>query len=178
MARSDEFGYREVTRPAAWIWLIIWGACLASLMGVGGKLLRIIGRDGMLGLVTGEGPTYLATAAILAALPFVFQWLFGRLTVGVAEDEVVAHFGSGPIRKRIPFGHIKDVRATTYNPLREFGGWGIRGFGKKRAWTVGGDQAVVLHLRDGVQLYLGCSTPLRLKERIETAMRLQPAEES
>jgi hypothetical protein len=177
VARPDAYVYKEVTRWPSWAALLVWGASLAALLGIGGALVTIVGRYGLIGLVTGEGAAYLATGVMVLLAPLVLHWLFGRLTIGVGTDEVVAHFGSGPIRKRIPFAHIKGVRSVKYNPIREFGGWGIRGMGTKRAWTIRGDQAVVLHLRDGVHLHLGSETPARLEERIETAMDLQRGSE-
>jgi hypothetical protein len=45
-----------------------------------------------------------------------------------------------------PLQEIEAVEVVRYHPIREFGGWGIRGWGKKKAWTVRGDQAVRLRL--------------------------------
>ncbi len=72
------------------------------------------------------------------------------------------------LRKRIRYDDILALESVKYSPIREFGGWGIRFAGKKRAWTARGDQAVVLHLADGMLLYVGSDNPLRLEERIRT----------
>jgi hypothetical protein len=60
-------------------------------------------------------------------------------------------------RKWVVFGFedIMKVEATTYNPLRDYGGWGIR-YGKKgKAYNVSGDQGVRLTLKDGKTVLIG-----------------------
>jgi hypothetical protein len=74
------------------------------------------------------------------------------------------------IQKHIPFSEIVDLDPVTYSPLREFGGWGIRfGFGGKRAWTIRGNRAVRLKLRNGKLFYLGSQDPEGLAEQIRMA---------
>ena len=70
------------------------------------------------------------------------------------------------------------MTAVQYRPIREFGGWGIRGMGNKKAWTISGDRAVVLEFQNGDSLYLGSQTPQRLRERIETAVKMHSSEEA
>lgn len=120
----------------------------------------------------------MAVDGVCLLMPILFHILFGKLTIGISEvrTEVVAAFGVGWIHKHIRFDQIVGVTDTLYRPIMEFGGWGIRGLGKKRAWTMSGDQAVVLELRDGTELYLGSDTPHRLRERIETSLKKHSAE--
>ena len=44
------------------------------------------------------------------------------------------------------------AEARTYAPLREYGGWGIRGLSRKRAYNVSGNRGVELSLVDGRKL--------------------------
>ncbi len=76
------------------------------------------------------------------------------------------------IRKKIPFGEIEGAEAVTYSPLADFGGWGIRWGGKKKlAWTVRGNRALLLHLRDGTRFFLGSDKPERIVPWVASAMK-------
>src|SRR5690606_36740581 len=90
-------------------------------------------------------------------------------SVRVDRDGVFLHLGSAPVlRRRVGFDEIEAVEVVRYRPLREFGGWGVRGWGRKKAWTVRGDRAVRLELTGDRMLYIGSETPQRLAARIRT----------
>lgn len=87
----------------------------------------------------------------------------------IQETRIVPYLGSIPLVKTlIPFCDIVGLRSVRYRPIREVGGWGLRGFGRRRAWTARGDRAVVLALRDGWEILLGSDQPLRPEEPIRT----------
>ena len=58
-------------------------------------------------------------------------------------------------RRLIQFDEIERCEATDYQPLRQYGGWGIRGLGSNRAYNVSGSQGVRLHLRSGDVVVIG-----------------------
>jgi hypothetical protein len=93
----------------------------------------------------------------------------GGLTVLVQETRLVLHLGRIPLVKRVvPFSDIVDLRSVEYRPLRDFGGWGVRAFGRRKAWTARGNRAVALRLSDDRELLVGSDHPKRLEERIRT----------
>lgn len=99
-------------------------------------------------------------------------WLVGGLTVRLQETRILLHLGTAPVfRKLVPYRDILGVEAVVYRPIREFGGWGVRGTGKRRAWTARGNQAVKLALSGDRELLVGTDHPLRLAERIRAAVR-------
>jgi hypothetical protein len=109
----------------------------------------------------------MAVAAVLAMGVVVHLVGFGGLTVEVRHDEIFLKLGSGHVfRERVPYERIERLEALRYRPLVEFGGWGVRGTKQRKAWTARGDRAVVLHLVDGRELYVGSDHPQRLAERI------------
>ena len=72
--------------------------------------------------------------------------------------------------RRIPFHELEYCQVISYEPPAEYGGWGLR-FGKVgRAYTVGGDQGVLLGLVDGRQLLIGSQTPGELARGINAMM--------
>ena len=148
--------YRERSPWPQWVNVIFWGsmvACTYPLLAGWGTDTPFLRR--------------LAIVASIAVAYVVLMFFLGGLTVLVKRTELLVHLGSvALVRKRISFADIVSLESVRYHPLREFGGWGVRGFGQKQAWSARGDQAVVLHLVSGKQLYVGSDHPHRLEERI------------
>jgi len=85
-------------------------------------------------------------------LPLFFLLL--RLEVDVYPQTVVIRFA--PLLERtIPKLEIAGIEVRQYQPLGEFGGWGIRGFGGRIAYNVRGNQGVELTLTDGRRVLIG-----------------------
>lgn len=147
--------YQERTSWAPWMSVILWGTLTLSAV-----LLLVVEDEAPLGV---RMPVAVGTLGFGALL----QWLVGGLTVRLRRDAVEASLGhAGLVRTRIPYEEIVETRVVRYSPLREFGGWGYRYRGNRRAWTARGDEAVVLGLADGRRIYLGSERPGRLRERI------------
>jgi hypothetical protein len=100
-------------------------------------------------------------------LPLLF--LFLHLTIEVMHDRVRVHYP--PLTQRdIPIGDIAAAEPITYDSLREFGGWGIRGWRGRVAYNVSGHRAVELLLLDGRRVVLGSQQPEDLAAAIGRAM--------
>ena len=148
--------YRERSPWPQWVNVIFWGSMVACTY----PLLAGWGTDKSF-------PQRLTIVASIAVAYVVLMFFLGGLTVLVKRTELQVHLGSiALIRKRISFADIVSLESVRYHPLRDFGGWGVRGFGAKQVWSARGDQAVVLHLVSGKQLYVGSDHPHRLEERI------------
>lgn len=114
----------------------------------------------------------IATALMLAAL--ALRLVVAGLTVRVDDSGLFLHLGAVPLlHRRVSFDEVIGLDVVRYRPIREFGGWGIRGWGKKKAWTARGNQAVRLRLSDDRELYIGSDVPRRLAERIRTIGRIE-----
>jgi len=109
----------------------------------------------------------LSLVATIVGAAAATKAILGGLTVRVQETRLLLHLGSVPlVRKTVPFDEIESLESVVYSPIREFGGWGVRGFGKRRAWTARGNRAVRLVLTGGRELLVGSDHPHRLEERI------------
>ncbi|HKK94421.1 MAG TPA: hypothetical protein VJ925_13385, partial [Longimicrobiales bacterium] len=140
--------YREFTNWAVWVHVVTWGA-------IGGSALV----------------TPWPWSVVLIALGVLIYVVLGGLLVTVHSDGVRVGLGHlRLLRAFIPFADVTRIESVTYRPLKEFGGWGLRGGKQKRAWTARGDRAVVLHTRDDRRIYIGSDEPSKLEGRIRTAM--------
>jgi hypothetical protein len=124
---------------------------------VAGGLLYVLTGISILGMVAGvwgaaDGSLDGSTAFGLAIGGIVFFMLplvFGSLRVEVTDTELRAAFGlfRWPARV-IPLSEIESVEAITYRPIRQMGGWGIRG-GRidgewVQGWTASGNRGVLV----------------------------------
>ena len=89
---------------------------------------------------------------LLVTLVLVFAKLQIRLD---ATALYVRFFPFHPVFKKIEFDTIAAVYARTYQPLGEFGGWGIRWTPSGKAYNVSGNRGVQLKLKNGKEILLG-----------------------
>ncbi len=160
--KHERGAYRERTWAPAWVWILVWGACL----GAAAATINGAGRETL---------STTATALTLGAVllfPLLMTLCFLRFDVEVRAAHLFIAFGPlHLVRKRVRYGDMESVEAVTYRPIREFGGWGIRPTGRKTAWAIRGNQAVRVVLRSGKQVYVGSRFPRRLVGRIEPRLR-------
>jgi hypothetical protein len=102
--------------------------------------------------------SYLLMGAVLLIL---VSLLSVRESTSVAEDGVTVRFGF-LYRTRVTFSEIARAEAVSYRPVREYGGWGIRGGGRRRVLSMRGDQGVLLTRVDGSTLLIGSQKPREL----------------
>jgi hypothetical protein len=72
-------------------------------------------------------------------------------------------------RTRIPISEIISAEARAYRPVRDYGGWGIRGFGRRRALNARGNLGVLVTRQDGSTLMIGSQRPRELLEALARA---------
>jgi hypothetical protein len=58
-------------------------------------------------------------------------------------------------RKRVPLDTIRSATAVQYDPIGEYGGYGIRSGARGLAYIASGNRAVQLELKDGRRLLVG-----------------------
>ena len=64
--------------------------------------------------------------------------------------------------------HFAEVRK--YAPLREYGGWGIKGTRSNRAFNISGSTGLQLYLSDGSKLLLGTHKKAEIEQVIKALM--------
>ncbi|MCK5848696.1 MAG: hypothetical protein KAH01_05815 [Caldisericia bacterium] len=110
---------------------------------------------------------------------FIFWLLFGVLfpifiatcNMLIKVDNKCIKIVSGNrllFNRTIMLNNISKAEIKTYNPLKEYGGWGNRGFGKNKAYTVSGNRGLQLTLIDESKVLIGSNDPESLLEIIKT----------
>jgi hypothetical protein len=93
-----------------------------------------------------------------------FFWLF-RLETDVDAERL--RVGMPPfVHREFRAADIAGFEAREYRPIREFGGWGIRGWGANRAYNISGNQGVQLVLTNGNRVLIGTKRPQELESAL------------
>ena len=150
-----------------WIMVLVYGVAALTWWGF---IQQII-----LGQPWGSNPAsdwmmWLIWLAIGIGLPVFFNWI--ELAVEVSQDGVRIRYL--PFTNRlIPLSNIISLEVRTYKPIREYGGWGIRGFSSSRkiAYNVKGNRGVELTLHDGRLVMIGSQRSEELAQAITEGMQ-------
>jgi hypothetical protein len=103
-------------------------------------------------------------------LPFFFFKC--NLLVEISSEGIfVKFFPLHLSKKKIPFQEITSISAITFNPIRDFGGWGIRYGTKGKAYIVSENKGVQLEFKDGKKLVIGSKNSELLAQAISGNLR-------
>lgn len=108
------------------------------------------------------------TVLLLAVVILVGAVLTMRLSTTVESDALSIRYGF-LYRTRIPLAEVAHAEAVQYSPIREYGGWGIRGTRRRRALNARGNLGVLLTRADGSTLLVGSQRPRELLEALSRA---------
>lgn len=98
-------------------------------------------------------------------MPAFFSMM--RLEITVTPENLVYRYWPIHVTNRtIPRSLICSAEATTYRPLRDFGGWGIRQNRRGKAYTVSGKEGIWVTQNDGTALLLGSQNAAGLAEAL------------
>ncbi len=165
--------FREEQRVAETRWVLL--VYLAALAAWGSLLAQVV-----LGWPDKRRQPLWLSGLLALAFGVVFPLLFrdSRLVVEVDEEGVSFRYHPFHCRPhRVEGSEIVSARAVTYQPLQDFGGWGIRiGLGRRKAYTVSGNRGVELELSNGWRLLLGSRRPEELLSAVRqiTEVKRQP----
>ena len=108
------------------------------------------------------------TLLVLAAttLGITALWYFATMTTRVDTSGIQIHTLFF-IKRHIDFSEIGTCEATTYRPLRDYGGWGYRIGKRGKAYNMKGDEGVELAMRTGESLMIGSGQATQLAQAIE-----------
>jgi hypothetical protein len=142
-----------------WLWVLV-GACAIAGWAGAAAILATDDADatiGALALALGVG----------VLIPVLFLTM--HLDVQVDAQEIrIRYFPF--VRRVIPLTEIVRVDARRYHPLREYGGWGIKGWTtRKIAYNVKGDEGVDLTLLNGRTVLVGSQRAGELAAAIDRA---------
>lgn len=101
-------------------------------------------------------------SSYLLPIAIILLFIFLKLEIKVTYDGICYRlFPFTPRFRKIPFSEIRSYFIRKYNPITEYGGWGIR-FSMKRegiAYTVSGTTGLQIYLNSGKKILIGTRQP-------------------
>ena len=147
-----------------WMWVIMVSSFLFPMILIGNELAN-----------TPEDRNLVFVLFIISAIGFFVLWFAGKMKLVVEITTSQIHF------KFLPFLYkwrvykkeeIEKYEVRTYKPIREFGGWGIKGMNpKNKAYNVRGNVGLQLYLKNGNRLLLGTQRKQAIKYAMNQFMQ-------
>ena len=148
-----------------------WVVALLALVAVAGlALATLVVASQVNACPTDDAPlSHLILAVALAVvLPLAFA-ATRQITEVTASGLRVRLAPFQPRGRRVAWGRLAGFRALTYRPIRDYGGWGVRGYGKRVAYNARGVRGVLLTMNDGATLLVGSQDAEGLEAAIAQA---------
>jgi hypothetical protein len=152
-----------------WLW--------ALLIGINGLFIYGLVSQVFFGQTFGDNPMsngqliFATVGVFLLTLLFVFL----RLDTAIQHDGIYYRYLPFQWKyKKITWDRISKVYVRQYNPLTEYGGWGLRIglFGKGQAFNVSGNKGLQLVYDNGKKFLLGTQKPDDIKNILQQLGRL------
>jgi hypothetical protein len=152
VSMAEDTFYEEQKFTQQWILFIVYSIWVLFLI------------VSLLILLEKKAGLFLAFLPFLIISAFVLLFKSIKLQTSITGEGIYYRFF--PVQRRcrvIKKTDIPKLEVKSYNPLREYGGWGIR-FGKNgMAYTVKGDKGIDISLDFETHILIGTSRPDEVK---------------
>ncbi len=133
-----------------WVWLIP--------VGINGIFIWGFTQQVILGKTFGDNPMSNAGLIITGLIVFFasLSIFIIRLETKITTEGIYVRFF--PFHFKwifINWQQINKTTVVTYQPLKEYGGWGLRYGAKGKAYSVSGNKGLKLEFTDGTSLLIG-----------------------
>ena len=151
-----------------WIWFI--------LLAISGVWIWQVVQQIFMGIPFGDKPAPDIVVALIGFFPAFTIWLFRALTLVTSIDETGISYRFKPFQRKpktIKPGEIARFEVKKYNPIMDYGGWGIRlGSTKKgNAYNVKGNMGVLFEFKNGKRFMLGTQNPESIRSALNKLFR-------
>ena len=105
-------------------------------------------------------------APVISLLVFVLIFIL-NLETRINNKGISAGFRPFPFfRRNYNWDEIQECFVRTYAPVSEYGGWGIRGFGRAKAYNVSGNKGIQIITKTKERFLIGTEKPDLAKRAI------------
>jgi hypothetical protein len=159
----------------AWMWLIIIPSVVGTLVYFSFAFNKQIINGEPVGNnpISDTGLIILGSFTILLMLGLTM--LFYKMRLKVEVDRTGIHFTYPPMilkNKSILKPEIESYIIREYNPIMEYGGWGVKQSSMKwgKAYNVSGNTGMQLYLKDGKKVLFGTQRPDAFEKAVARMM--------
>lgn len=143
--------------PRPWmplLFAIIWVSFIAFMF-------YVIDQQLLHGHPVGDEPmsdTQFIIFAVIMNLILAFMFLLilkTSLTLVIDNNSITFQMPPFVKRKSILFSNISHAYVRKYHPVSQYGGWGIRGFWRVKAYNVSGRYGIQIVMKNGTSVLIG-----------------------
>jgi hypothetical protein len=150
-----------------WVWLL-----MALISGI--WIWQLV-QQIFMGIPFGDNPAPDFVVILIGLFPVFGILLFQVLTLETIIDDEGVHYRFRPFQRKskiIKPADIARFEVKKYNPVFDYGGWGVRysASGKGRAYNVSGNQGVLFELKNGKKFMLGTQNPESIRSALNKLM--------
>ncbi|TKK69273.1 hypothetical protein FC093_08110 [Ilyomonas limi] len=152
-----------------WLWVLLIGVNVLFVYG--------IIRQVFFGVTFGDKPISNGQLIVVASAVLLLTFLFVllRLDTVIQHDGICYRFF--PLQwkyKKITWDSISKAYLRQYNPITEYGGWGLRTglFGNGQAFTISGNKGLQLVYNNKKKFLLGTQRPEEMEQVLKQLGRL------
>lgn len=159
----EKLYFKEIQKPKQiWLWIILLACDLLILYLILDFAFLKTGETDVAGLIT---MVFTFIVMILLSLGL----FYARLITEIRKDGV--YFKFSPFHRKykiIRSGDIKYYDVRKYNPIKDYGGWGIRQGKKKKgkAYNISGNLGIFFEYTDGRKFLLGTQKPEEIRKAL------------
>jgi hypothetical protein len=142
-----------------WIWAIVTVPTIVTISSLAWSIFNTQSNKSILILTT------LILGIFLSSIIYLIYT--ASLDTKITDDGIFIKFR--PFHRkwiRYPFESIQAAESCKYNPIRDYGGWGIRYGLKGKAYNVSGNMGVLIKFSAGKTLLIGSKNHLELTSAI------------
>ena len=142
-----------------WLWLLI--------IGISGLHVYGLYQQFYLGKPFGDNPASNELLLVFSCIPALLILFFAVLRLDTKVDAEGVHYRFFPFQikyKLKRWDELEKAYVREYKPIYEYGGWGIRGWGKNKARNVSGNMGLQLEMKNGDRLLLGTQKGEEMKK--------------
>jgi hypothetical protein len=150
-----------------WLWVLL---IVIGIIPIGLQIYQIATIKNHLS----HDSSFLSLVLTCFAAVLVFILFFGT-TLLTKLDRDGVHVRLSPFHfkwRYYAWSSIKSCQVRNYNPLTEYGGWGIKGTKHDRAFNISGKQGIQLEFKDGNRLLIGTQKPKDVQKWLSMNLNL------
>lgn len=155
MNAGNKLTFRETQRfKQWWVWAILIGVNGLVLVLLMIRFQELLNGNGTLGEYA-----ILSLGAFSLIAPTVLI-LFIKLDTVIDNDGIAVRLYPFHIRYRF-YGRdeVDTCTVREYKPISEYGGWGLRGSSRNRAFNISGNKGIHFVLKNGHKVLIGTNAP-------------------
>jgi hypothetical protein len=158
--------FKEIQKfKQPWVWVLLIGTGLITIGVFGFGIYRQIFQ----GIKFGNHPMsdrgLIIGFCLVLLLNISLFLLFGLSKLTTVIDKIGIEYRFFPFHsspRLIYWDMIEKYMVIKYDPLKDYGGWGIKYSKHVKAYTLSGDKGLLLYLKSGKRILIGTQKDLEL----------------